>query len=85
MGRIFDKFLNLGFLKKCHLVNDLLETKDLILKVYERRYKFRYIIEKGVRGKSNIIHSSYVTQTFNGYEILKKSVKRSRKTISQPS
>ena len=29
------------FFKKCHLVNDLLETKGLFLRVYERCDKFR--------------------------------------------
>ena len=28
-----------GFFKKCHLVNNLLETKGLFLRVYERRDK----------------------------------------------
>ena len=45
-----DDSLN-SFFKKCHLVNDLLETKGLFLRVYERRGKFRYIIKKVYRAK----------------------------------
>lgn len=30
-----------SFFEKCHVVNDLLETKGLFLRVYERRNKIR--------------------------------------------
>ena len=41
MNDSFDSFFD-----NCHLVNDLLETKDLFLRVYERQDKFRYLIKK---------------------------------------
>ena len=67
-----------SFFDKCHLVNDLLETKGLFLRVYERRDKFRYPIKKGVTGKNNVTQnlSSCVIQKFNGHEILKHQLKR---------
>ena len=34
-----------GFSKKCTLANDFLEKKNLFLRVYERRDKFRYLIK----------------------------------------
>ena len=40
----------------CHVVNDLLMSKNLFLRVYEPRKKFRYLIKKVVKGK-NIIQS----------------------------
>ena len=43
-----------SFFDKCHLVNYLLETKGLFLRVYEKRDKFRYLMKKGVTGKSNV-------------------------------
>ena len=42
--RLDDSFNS--FLDRCHLVKDLLETKGLFLRVYERRDKFRYVIKK---------------------------------------
>ena len=41
------------FFDKCHLFNDLLETKGLFLRIYDRRNKFRYAIKKGVTVKNN--------------------------------
>ena len=41
------------FFDKCHSFNDLLETKGLFLRIYDRRNKFRYAIKKGVAGKNN--------------------------------
>ena len=74
------------FFKKCHLVNDLLETKGLFLRVYERCDKFRHLIKKGVRGKNNIICdlSSCVIQRFNGYEILKHQLKDQEEQFQEP-
>ena len=33
-----------NFFKKCHVATDFLEMKGLLLRVYERRDKFRYVI-----------------------------------------
>ena len=75
-----------GFFKKCVLVNDFLEKKDLFLRVYERRDKFRYLIKKGVHGKNKVIRglSSCVVKKFNGYEIMKKSLQHKEKKDSDP-
>ena len=35
-----------SFLKKCALVNEFFGEKNLFLRVYERRDKFRYLIKK---------------------------------------
>ena len=74
------------FFKKCHVVNDLLETKGFFLRVYKKRDKFRYVIKKGVSGKNNIIcHLSLcVIQKFNGYEILKHQLKDQENQFHEP-
>ena len=41
------------FFDKCHLFNDLLETKGLFLRIYDRRNKFRYAIKKGAAVKND--------------------------------
>ena len=70
-----------SFFEKCHLVNDLLETKGLLLRVYERRDKFRYLIKKGVSGKNNVVRDfpSCLIQKFNRYEISRHQLKRQQK------
>ena len=75
-----------GFFKKCVLVNDFLEKKDLFLRVYERRDKFRYLIKEGVHGKNKVIRglSSCVVKKFNGYEIMKKSLQHKEKKHFEP-
>ena len=70
----------------CHLVNDLLETKGLFLRVYERCDKFRFVIKKGVAGKINITRDlpSCVIQKFNEYEVLKPQLKCQEKQFHKP-
>ena len=66
------------FFDKFHLVNNLIETKGLFLRVYERRDKFRYLIKKDVHGKNNVIRDlpSCVIEKFHGYEISQDQFKR---------
>ena len=56
------------------------------VRLYERRYKFRYIIEKGVQGKNNKIRnlSSCEIQRFNCHNILKPEIKRDEKQFHEP-
>ena len=74
------------FFDKCHLVNYLLETKGLFLRIHEKRDKFRYLMKKGVTGKSNVTRnlSPCVIQKFNGYEVLKHQLKRPEKQFYVP-
>ena len=39
------------FESQCHIINDLLTKKDLFLRVYELRKKFRYLIKKLPKSK----------------------------------
>ena len=63
------------------MVNEFLDKKNLFLRVYKRRDKFRYQIKNGVHGKNKVIRglSACVTQKFNSYEISKKSLQKSEK------
>ena len=74
-----DDSLN-NFFKKYALLNGFLKKKNLILSVYERRYKCkRYKVKKGVTGKNKVIRgiSACVTQKFDGYKIINKSLQKS--------
>ena len=44
-----------SFFDKLHLVNDLLEEKNLFLRVCEKRDKFGFLIKKGVSGNNKVI------------------------------
>ena len=68
-------------LKKCSISNEFLVKKVFFLRVYEERDKFRYIIEKDVKGKNKNIRdlSSCVIQKFNGCDILKSEIKKEGK------
>ena len=72
-----------NFEKICFIANQLLVTKELLLKVYERRDKFCYII--GVHGKNKNLRdfSSCVFQKFNGYDILKSELKNEEKQFHE--
>ena len=69
------------FFKKHYIANEFLVKKGFFLRVYEERDKFRYIIEKGVKGKNKIVRdlSSCVIQKFNGCDILKSEIKKEEK------
>ena len=67
-----------GFFDKCVLVNEFLTRKNLFLKFYERKDKYRYLIKKGACGGKNKVTrdlSSSVTEKFNGYEIRRNKEK----------
>ena len=44
-----------NFEKKCYAGNKILSKEKLFLRVYEQHNKFRYVIEKGVQGKNEVI------------------------------
>ena len=69
--------LDLGlstFETQCHIVNDLLMSKNLFLRVYELRKKFCYLIKKMPKGKIIIQKnlSACVETRFNGFELVRR-------------
>ena len=62
-----------NFQAPCHVVNDLLKTKRLLLRVYELRKKF---CQEGSSG--------LVEKRFNGFEIVRKVTEDQRKENFQP-
>ena len=71
-----------GFFDKCVLVNEFLTRKNLFLKFYEKRDKYRYLIKKGACSRVNkVTHdlSSSVIEKFNGYEIIKRGLRNKEK------
>ena len=76
-----------SFFDKRHLVNDLLEEKNLFLRVCERRDKFRFLIKKGISGKNKVIRrdlSSCIIRKFNGYKITSIKFKKEQKKFFLP-
>ena len=67
------------FETQCHLVNDLLMEKNLLLRVYEFRKKFCYLIKKIPRGKNTVQRerSACVEEHFNGFNLVKKLTENS--------
>ena len=68
-----------------HVVNNLLISKNLFLRVYEPRKSFAtlYLIKKVPKGK-NIIQrdlSACVEECFNDFELVKKLTKNERKQL----
>ena len=60
--------------------------QKMFLRIYGRRNKFRYVIKKGIQGKSNIQRDlpACVVRKFNGYEILKIRLKVIEKPNHEP-
>ena len=58
------------FERKMHLVNDLLFEKNMFLRLYEKKSKFRYLFRKG-HDKNELQKEvySYVEQRYNGFHI----------------
>ena len=72
-----------NFEKICFIANQLLVTKELLLKVYELRDKFLYIIGVHSKNKNLCDFSSCVFQKFNGYDILKSELKNEEKQFHE--
>ena len=62
-----------GFFNRCFLVIELLSKYDYFLKFYERRDKFRFLINKKIERKNKVTRdlSSSAIEKFNGYELIK--------------
>ena len=62
-----------GFFNRCFLVIELLSKYDYFLKFYERREKFRFLINKKIERKNKVTRdlSSSAIEKFNGYELIK--------------
>ena len=70
----------------CHLINDLLMSKTLFLRVYRLRKKFRYLIKKVPQNK-NIFQkylSVCVEEHFNGFQIVRRITENERKQFFKP-
>ena len=67
------------FETQCHLFNDLLMEKNLLLRVYEFRKKFCYLIKKIPRGKNTVQRelSACVEEHFNGFNLVKRLTENS--------
>ena len=61
-----------GFFNRCFLVNELLSKYNYFLKFYERRDKFRFLMNKKLERKNKVTRdfSSSVIEKFNGYEAI---------------
>ena len=58
------------FERKMHLVNDLLFEKNVFLRLYEKKSKFRYLFRKGHdKNKLQKEASSCVEQRYNGFHV----------------
>ena len=64
----------------------IFDKQGLFLCVYEQRDKFKYVIEKGIQGKNNVIRdfSSCVVKKSNGCDILKAEIKNEEKKLYIP-
>ena len=74
-----------AFETQCHVMNELPMSKNL-LRVYELRKKFRYLIKKVSKSK-NIIQrdlSACVEERFNGFELVRKPTENERKQLLKP-
>ena len=62
------------FETQCLIVNDLLMSKNLFLRVYELRKKFCYLIKKMPKGRIIIQKdlSTCVERRFNGFELVRR-------------
>ena len=62
-----------GFFNRCFLVIELLSKYDYFLKFYERRDKFRFLINKKIERKNKVTRdlSSSAIEKFNRYELIK--------------
>ena len=72
-----------SFERQCQLINDILIEKDLFLRVYEARKKFRYVIKKS-HDKNEIKQDIFVCRaTFNGFDIICHMFEKKKKKFAQ--
>ena len=60
--------------------------KNLFLRVYKRRDKFKYLVKKRVHRQNKVIRGLLVCiiQKFNGYDVIKKSLEKKEKKDFEP-
>ena len=74
------------FETQCHVVNDLLISKNLFLRVHELRKKFCYLIKKVPKGK-NVIQkdlSACAETHFNSFEVVRRMAENELKQLYKP-
>ena len=74
------------FETQCHVVNDLLMSKNLLLRAYELGKKFHYLTKKLPQGK-NIIQkdlSVCVEIDFNGFELVRRITENELRQLHRP-
>ena len=76
-----------GFFNRCSKVNEVLSKYNFFLKFFERRDKYRFLIQKKVKRKNKVTRdlSSSVTEKFNGYEIIKHKMGHQEKVNFTPT
>lgn len=74
------------FQEQCHVVNDLLMSKNLFLKVYKLRKTFSYLIKKVPQGKNTVQRdlSACVEEHFNGFKLVRKISENERRWLFKP-
>ena len=72
-----------GFFNRCFLVIELLSKYDYFLKFYERRDKFRFLINKKIERKNKVTRdlSSSAIEKFNGYELIKHELNGKKQNL----
>ena len=60
--------------------------KNLFLRVYKKRNKFRYLISKPTTGKNSVIRdlSLCVVEIYNGYQKVKIEKRHCQKVLFEP-
>ena len=67
------------FERKMHLVNDLLFEKNMFLRLYEKKSKFRYLFRKGhYKNELQKEVSSCVEQRYNGFQVTEHMCAKNR-------
>ena len=75
------------FETQCLIVNDLLMSKNLFLRVYELRKKFCYLIKKMPKGRIIIQKdlSACVERRFNGFELVRRMTENELRQKYRPA
>ena len=73
-------------MSKCYAVNEILMKKQLFLRIYKSRNKFRFLINKLTTGKNEVITNLLpcVIQKYNGYQVVKIEKKNKQKQLFEP-
>ena len=71
--------------RQCHMINDVLLSKNLFLRVFEKRKQFRYVIKK-LRTKNEVKRelSSCIKERFNGFQVVRHLFGKEEKRKFEP-